>query len=69
MGPSLVGISGRTVELTTGQKLVRGHDYLHESVIDPDAKVVKGYQAGSMPRTSVTADQLHELSEFIESLK
>lgn len=69
IGPSLVGISGQTVELTTREKLVRTHEYLHESVIDPDAKVVKGYQAGIMPTINVTADELHELAEFIESLK
>lgn len=69
IGPSLVGISGRTVELTSGQKLIRTHEYLHESVIEPDAKVVKGYQAGIMPKTSPTADELHALAEFIASLK
>lgn len=69
IGPSVVGISGRTVELTTGQKLIRTHEYLHESIIEPDAKVVKGYQLGIMPKTSLTADQLHELAEFIKSLK
>lgn len=69
VGPSLVGIWGQTVELVTGEKVVRDHEYFEESIENPDAKVVKGYQPGIMPKFSLTHEQIHELEEFIKSLK
>lgn len=69
VGPSLAGIMGETVELSTGEKLVRDHEYLEESFLNPDARIVKGYQAGIMPKINLTHEQIHELDEFLRSLR
>lgn len=69
VGPSLAGILGEMVELSTGEKVIRGHEYLEESILNPDARIVKGYQSGIMPKISLTHGQIHELEDFIRSLR
>jgi cytochrome c oxidase subunit II len=43
-GPSLVGLYGRTVKLQDGKTVVADEDYIRESIVDPRAKIVAGYQ-------------------------
>ncbi len=68
-GPSLVEIAGKTVELTDGTKVVANDDYLRESILSPQAKIVKGYQ-GIMPTFQglLTEDQLLQLIEYVKSI-
>ena len=67
-GPSLEGVAGKTVELEDGTKVVADDDYLRESILSPQAKVVKGYRP-VMPTFQglVTEDQLLQLIEYIKS--
>jgi cytochrome c oxidase subunit 2 len=67
-GPSLEGIYGTSVELEGGAKVVAGDDYIRESILSPQAKIVKGYQH-IMPTFQglVTEDQLLQLIEYIKS--
>jgi cytochrome c oxidase subunit 2 len=68
-GPSLVGILGKTVSLTDGRKLVVDDNYLRESIISSQAKVLQGYQP-IMPAFQglVTEEQLLQLVAYIKSL-
>ncbi len=43
VGPSLLGIFGKEVEFADGKKLVRDENYIRESLMQPQAKVVKGF--------------------------
>jgi cytochrome c oxidase subunit 2 len=67
-GPSLEGLFGTTVELEDGSKVVANDDYLRESILSPQAKIVKGYKP-IMPTFQglVTEDQLLQLIEYIKS--
>ena len=67
-GPSLEGIFGTTVEIDGGRKVVVDDEYLRESILSPQAKIVKGYQP-IMPTFQglVTEDQLLQLIEHIKS--
>ena len=67
-GPSLEGVFGQTVELEGGRKVTADDDYLRESILSPQAKIVKGYQP-IMPTFQglVTEDQLLQLIEYIKS--
>ena len=47
-GPSLKGAAGRTVELADGTSVTADDTYLERSITDPDAEIVKGYNAGIM---------------------
>ena len=43
-GPSLHGVFGSTVELADGRKVIADENYLRESIMNSQAKIVKGYQ-------------------------
>ena len=48
--PEMAGLFGSVIELEDGQHIQVTEEYFHESIVDPDAKVHKGYPAGIMPK-------------------
>jgi cytochrome c oxidase subunit 2 len=68
-GPSLAGLMGTTVELTSGETVTANEEYLRESILDPNAKLVSGYRA-LMPafRGLVSEESLLQLIAYIKSL-
>jgi cytochrome c oxidase subunit II len=44
VGPSLKGLFGSRVALADGSTVTADEDYIRESILDPNAKVVKGFQ-------------------------
>jgi cytochrome c oxidase subunit 2 len=69
-GPSLLGVFGSTVALTDGRKVVADENYLRESIMNSQAKVVATYQ-GIMPtfQGMVTEENLMQLIAYIKTLK
>jgi cytochrome c oxidase subunit 2 len=69
IGPILKGIPGHEVELVSGEKVVADDAYLRESILQPMAKVVKGYPP-AMPTFAgqLTEDQVMSLIAYIKSL-
>jgi len=69
-GPALEGLFGKTVKLHTGETVVADLEYIRESILSPNAKLVSGYQ-WLMPtyRNQLNPDQLNELVEFVRSLR
>ena len=67
-GPVLTGIFGKTMQLTSGEKVKVDEVFLRESIVNPGAKVVAGYEA-IMPTFQglVTEEQLLALIEYIKS--
>jgi cytochrome c oxidase subunit 2 len=68
-GPLLEGVFGSRVELADGSTVVADEGYLRESILNPSAKVVRGYQP-LMPtfQGQVTEDQLLQLIQYVKSL-
>jgi len=68
-GPSLVGLMGSRVALEGGGAVVADREYVQESILNPAAKIVRGYRP-LMPvfRNQLTADQVSQLIEYIRSL-
>lgn len=79
--PTLHGVLGSTVELADGSSLLADSVYIRESIVDPQAKIVKGDSTQTMPTFSETftigdgpigvrlnADQIDALVLFVESL-
>ncbi len=68
--PSLVGLAGGKVQLTTGQIVTADDNYLRESILKPEAQVVYGYQP-IMPtfKGIVSEEQVLQLLAYIKSLK
>jgi cytochrome c oxidase subunit 2 len=68
-GPSLRGVFGATVQLQGGGSVVADEAYLRESIVNPQAKLVAGYQP-LMPTFQglVTEEQLNMLVAYVKSL-
>lgn len=69
-GPSQVGIFGKEVELDSGQKVVVDEEYLRESIINPQAKIVAGYSA-IMPtfKGQISDEGLQQIVVYLKTLK
>jgi cytochrome c oxidase subunit 2 len=66
--PTLVGVFGRNVQLTGGGTVKADEAYIRESILQPAAKVVAGYQP-IMPTFQglVTEEGILQLIEYIKS--
>jgi cytochrome c oxidase subunit 2 len=69
LGPSLVGLFGRPVQLQNGETVIADEAYIRESILNPAAKLVAGYQP-LMPtyRGQVSEEGLVQLISYIRSL-
>ena len=70
IGPSFKGIWNTTVEHTDGSSSVLNENYILESLIEPQKKIVNGYQ-GVMPSyKGILRDrEIQGMIEYIKSLK
>lgn len=68
-GPMLAGLFGRTVLLQNGETVVADENYIRESIVDPRAKIVAGFQP-IMPsfKSQLSEEQLLQLIAYIRSL-
>ncbi len=66
-GPTWKGIWGRTETLSDGSSVVVDENYVRESILNPTAKIVKGFQ-GVMP-TFQGKFKEHELNAIFEFMK
>ena len=68
-GPSLTNLIGTKVQLQGGAVAVADDGYLRESIVNPQAKIVAGYQP-IMPTFQglVTEEQLLQLIAYVKSL-
>jgi cytochrome c oxidase subunit 2 len=68
-GPDLAGVYGSQVRLTGGATVVADDDYLRESILTPQAKLVEGYQP-LMPtfQGQINEDQLLQLIQYVKTL-
>jgi cytochrome c oxidase subunit 2 len=69
-GPALAGLFGRKVFLTNNQTLTADEGYIRESIENPSAKVVSGFNP-IMPtfQGQVSPEQLIQIISFIKSLQ
>jgi cytochrome c oxidase subunit II len=67
--PSLVGVYGKHVQLADGRVITADEAYLRESILQPDAKIVAGFQP-LMPTFQglITEEGVVQLIEYIKSL-
>ena len=69
-GPSYNGVYGSKVRLADGSTVVADDAYIRESILQPNAKIVAGFQP-VMPSFQglVTEDQILALTAYIKSMK
>jgi cytochrome c oxidase subunit 2 len=68
--PQLGGLYGTEVPLANGRTAVFDENYIRESIVNPDAKVVRGFFPGIMPtfRSQLSEEQILALIAYIKSL-
>jgi cytochrome c oxidase subunit 2 len=68
-GPALEGLLGKEVKLASGSTATADQEYIRESILDPNAKIVAGYQQ-MMPtyKNQITHEQLNQLIEYVKTL-
>ena len=68
-GPMLTNVFGKPVELQNGQTVMADEAYIRESIVNPQAKIVAGFQP-IMPTFQglVTEEQLLQLISYVKSL-
>jgi cytochrome c oxidase subunit 2 len=72
VGPSWQGIYQSQEPLADGTTVTVDEAYLHESIIDPNAKIVAGFNPGVMPQNFeevLTEEQISDVIEFIKSVR
>lgn len=67
-GPKLAGLFGRQEMMTTGG-VMADENYLRESILRPQAKIVAGYTTVQMPPFVMKDQQLDAVIAYIKSLK
>jgi len=70
IGPNFRGVYGSKVPLEGGQSVTADEEYLRESIVEPGAKLVKGYP-NVMPtyKTSMPPDDVRAAVEYLKTLK
>lgn len=68
IGPTLAGVYDHEVELDDGSTVTADEDYLFESIVEPNAKVVAGYPNVMQPYAHLDEDEVDSLIEFIKTL-
>jgi cytochrome c oxidase subunit 2 len=68
-GPNLQGVFGKPVQLADGRTVTADENYVRESILDPNAKIVKGF-APLMPTFQglVSEEQLNALVAYVKSM-
>jgi cytochrome c oxidase subunit 2 len=68
-GPALEGVYGSQVKLADGRTVTADDDYIRESILNPTAKVVAGFEP-VMPtfQGQVSEEQLSQLLAYVRSL-
>ena len=70
--PRLDGLFGGQTRLDDGQLIIADEDYIRESILYPNAKIVAGYPRPSLMPTykgQITPSELQELVEWIKSIR
>lgn len=70
VGPSFKALYGTNQKHVDGSSQQVDDAYIHESIVNPAAKVAEGYQPLMPPYAGqLTDDQIKDITEFIKSLK
>jgi cytochrome c oxidase subunit 2 len=68
IGPSWKGMFGRTENLASGGSVKVDENYIRESILDPQAKVVASFPP-SMPVTKLSDREITGVIEYLKTLK
>jgi cytochrome c oxidase subunit 2 len=68
-GPDLIGVYNKPVVLEDGRTVLADDNYVRESILDPTAKIVKGFKPVMPAFQGIVSDeQLNALVAYVKSL-
>jgi cytochrome c oxidase subunit 2 len=68
VGPTWFNLYGSDVELDDGSIVVADDNFIAESILEPNAKIVNGYPANAMPQYTLSEAEIADIIEFIKTL-
>ncbi len=68
VGPTMAGLYGSERNFTDGTSTIADEEYLIESIVEPGALIVQGYDNVMVPYSHLSESELQSLVEFIRSL-
>jgi cytochrome c oxidase subunit 2 len=69
IGPTWFGIYGSQVKLSDGSTVKVDDAYIKESILNPQAKIVSGFETQLMPTFQLTDAQISDIIAYIKTLK
>jgi cytochrome c oxidase subunit II len=69
IGPTWFQLAGSEVPLSGGGTVIADDDFLAESILQPQAKIVAGFEAQQMPAYSFTDEQVADIIAYIKTLR
>ena len=69
LGPTWFGLAGSEVTLSGGSTVTADDDFLFESIKDPQAKIVAGFESQLMPTYGFSDEQIADLVAYIKTLR
>ncbi len=69
IGPSWQGLWGKEESIAGVGKVKVDYDYVRESIHDPAAKIVAGFEGKNMPPFALSDDQIDAVIEYMKTLK
>ena len=69
LGPTWFGVAGSEVTLSDGTTVIADDDFLAESIRDPQAKIVAGFETQLMPTYGFSDQQIADLVAYIKTLR
>jgi cytochrome c oxidase subunit 2 len=67
VGPTFIGLFGSEVSIQGGETVIADRDYLIESIREPSAKLVEGFNL-PMPTNQLDDDEIDAVIAYIEAL-
>ncbi|MDX1617457.1 MAG: c-type cytochrome [Balneolaceae bacterium] len=68
IGPTHLNIMGRTEQLADGSSVTVDDEYLRESIVNPSAKIVEGYDPVMAPYSHLSDAEIQSLIEYMKSI-
>jgi cytochrome c oxidase subunit 2 len=69
IAPTWFGLFGEEVELADGTTLTADEEYVRESILEPQAKIVAGYETVIMPQFSFSDEELNDIIAYLQTLR
>ncbi|MDX1586121.1 MAG: cytochrome c, partial [Balneolaceae bacterium] len=68
IGPTHLNIFGKTKQMADGSTVTADEEYLRESIVNPNAKIVEGYDPVMAPYSYLSDAEVQSLIEYMKTI-